>query len=243
MGRRKKSDNEGGAGEGLEEVSKLVKSGKSKPFRLADMVEPEKEARRFGLSVEDVRDAMSGVQEEAELRVTVSRRKEELQQYLQHLYDTQARKWSFESMAEMMATAHAKIVAQAIVNPGYSKEAIATLRDVAKILYAPDKMSVTRRLAAGDSREALLRRLSDRIRQDQPAAIEAQVLGTSDMARGKQNGDKKQVEESGFVSLTSTTAPNTPLEDPTGQDGKDSSNTADHDDDPSLCAPTPTEEG
>jgi hypothetical protein len=102
-------------GEDLEKVEQMVKVGESQPFKLSDKLDTETTAKRFGLSVEDVKDAISGVESGAELKVTVTRRREELQQYLQHLYDSEARKWSFESMAAMMATAHVKIVAHAIV--------------------------------------------------------------------------------------------------------------------------------
>lgn len=139
---------------------------KPKSFSLKDRVDEAKVAKRFGVSREEVRDAISAIAGSS-IEVSATKRKEDMQQYLRHVYDELAREWSFENMVHMMATAHTEMVARAIAEPLlFGKEGIRALKDVAHLLYPIEKMSVKRQLPAGDTKETLLARITTRLLED-----------------------------------------------------------------------------
>jgi hypothetical protein len=91
-----------------------------------------------------------------------------MQDVLRDLYDKKAKEWSFESMADMLTTAHTEIIAIAIRKPeAFGKECIATLKEVQKMIFPIEKTTKTakQRIPAGDSREIVLKRIEDRLEE------------------------------------------------------------------------------
>jgi len=152
----------------------------SKPFSLKARVDEIKTAD--GLNREEVRAAIAEMDKGGgEVKVTVTKRRREMQDYLRYLYDKLAQEWSFESMAEMMATAHVELVARAITNPEkLGKDGLTAIRDITKVLYPVEKAAISRRLPSGDDREAVLKRLVSRLQEDRALPIDVQVQDTDD---------------------------------------------------------------
>lgn len=167
----------------VEELEKVAEGRKK--FSMADRVDEVQTAKRFGVSREDVRAAIADIESSRtqSIEISVTKRKEELQQYLRHVYDQLAKEWGFENMIDMMAVAHLEIVARAITNPEkYSNQGIRALKDVATLLYPPEKASMKRTLPAGDTKEKLLERLAGRLLegQEDPRPIDLEPLPPSD---------------------------------------------------------------
>lgn len=140
-------------------------------FKLSDrQAESAQIAERFDLDRDEIKRAVKQVNAEAivEVKVSLTKRRAEMQEALIELYDRKARKWSFANMAEMMATAHTELVARAIHHPEtFGKEGIATLKEVQKLLFPIDKVTKTEKLKipAGDSQEIVLQRIEERLEE------------------------------------------------------------------------------
>ena len=152
----------------------VAEHSRSPTFKLSDrQAEAAGIAERFETSRDEIRHAVAAVnasQPVVEVKVSLTKKRAELQDALLDLYDRKARKWSFNNMAEMMATAHVELVARAISHPEtFGKEGISALKEVQKLLYPIEKATKTetRRIPAGDSREIVLQRIEDRLKEKQ----------------------------------------------------------------------------
>lgn len=138
-----------------------------------------KTSQRFGLSEDEVRDEIAKVQAERSLngppgppgpppsdtvKVSATVKKAELHTYLLATYDKLAQSYGFDDMVVMMATAHVKLVANAIAKPeSFGKEGLKSLEAISRMLYPTQKASVTRRLPAGETKHDVLQRLFKRM--------------------------------------------------------------------------------
>jgi hypothetical protein len=146
---------------------------RSPTFKLSDrQAESLQIAERFGLERDEIRAAVRTVNTSkepvVEVKVSLTKKRTEMQDVLSEMYDRKAREWSFESMADMLTTAHTEIVAIAIRKPEtFGKECIATLKEVSKVMFPIEKATKTvkRRIPAGDSREIVLQRIEDRLEE------------------------------------------------------------------------------
>jgi hypothetical protein len=145
--------------EDVVKVNDLIKQQLKEParaFKLAKRAKSERVAERFNRPRAEVQAAVAQIVQ-ADDTVTVTRTRREMHDYLRALYDDLATKWGFESMAHMMATAHTELVARAIDAPDrLGKEGLTALKEIAKLLFPAQKVTASRRLAAGDDREAVL---------------------------------------------------------------------------------------
>lgn len=135
-------------------------------MRLTDKVDVEKTARRFGVSREDVKSAITEVVRErgGELSISVTRRRHELNQYIRHVYDEAAKNWDFQDMVHMLATYHTELLARGIVHPErFGKEAAKVASDVAKFVYPKETAKITRSIPVGETKEEILERLTARL--------------------------------------------------------------------------------
>ena len=150
-------------------------------FKLSErQAESAQVAVRFGLEREELKQAVAAVnaskQPEVTVKVSLTKRRAEMQDALEDLYDKSAHKWGFANMAEMMVTAHTELVARAISHPeSFGKEGLSALKEVQKLLYPIEKATKTetRRVPAGDNREIVLRRIEDRLKEKKIEAKEA----------------------------------------------------------------------
>ena len=148
---------------------------RSPTFKLSDrQVESAKMAERFGLERDEIRAAVAAVNTAkepiVEVKVSLTKRRAEMQEVLHDMYDRKAREWSFENMADMLTTAHTEIIAIAIRKPElFGKECVTTLKEVQKMIFPIEKATKTetRRIPAGDSREIVLQRIEDRLKEKQ----------------------------------------------------------------------------
>lgn len=140
-------------------------------FTLKDRVNESQTAARFDVDRESVRKAIEDIENSrtSSIELTVTKRKEALQEYLEATYDRLARTWSFESMIEMMAVAHTELVARCIADPQtFGNKGLKALHEVSGLLYAPQKATVKKTLVPGDTAEKLLRRMQVRLLQTGP---------------------------------------------------------------------------
>jgi hypothetical protein len=137
-----------------------------KPFSLKDRVDEVKTAERFEVDVTDVRSAIKAIVAEkgGEVSISVTKRKDQMTQYLRHVYDEAAKAWDFVDMAHMLATYHTEVIARGIANPDrFAKDATRVGSDVAKIVYPKETASIKRTLPPGESKEVILDRLLSRL--------------------------------------------------------------------------------
>ena len=152
-----------------------------KPFSLQDRLDETKTAERFEVGVTDVRAAVKAIVAEkgAEVTISVTKRKDEMTQYIRHVYDMAAKNWEFEDMAHMLATYHTEVMARGIANPDkFAKDATRVASDVARIVYPKETASIKRRLPPGESKEQILERLVARLGQG-TSHITQQISETS----------------------------------------------------------------
>jgi len=148
-------------------------------MRLTDKVDVPRTAERYGVQPGDVREAIRELEaERGTITLSVTKRKEELTQYLRHVYDQLAKSWNYEDMAHMLATFHTEIIARGIVNPErFARDAAKTASDVAKIVYPKETASIKRTLPMGETREEILARIVDRLQLLPPASISTVLPG------------------------------------------------------------------
>ena len=168
----------------IDAVEKAAKALAQKQMPFAEKVNEAQTARRFGVSREDVKAAIDDIasSRESTIEVSITKRKEELQEYLRHVYDEMAKEWGFENMIYMMATAHTEIIARSITNPEkFSQQGIRALRDLQPLLYPIEKATMRRTLPPGDDRDKVLDRLKSRlleVGEPQTLSEEADELST-----------------------------------------------------------------
>ncbi len=141
---------------------------KPKPFSLQDRVDEVKTAERFQVDVTDVRSAIKAIVSErgADVTISVTKRKDQMTDYIRHVYDQAAKNWDFADMAHMLATYHTEVMARGIANPDrFAKDATRVASDVARIVYPKETASIKRRLPDGESKERILDRLVTRLTQ------------------------------------------------------------------------------
>lgn len=144
--------------------------GEKKTF-VKPKVDEARLANRFGVERDDVKAALESIENSRtqSIELTVTKRKEELQEYLEEVYDRLARSWNYENMIEMMAVAHTELVARAIADPqAFGHKGLKALHEISGLLYAPQKATVKKTLVPGDSAEKLLQRLQTRFLQAGP---------------------------------------------------------------------------
>lgn len=135
-------------------------------MRLTDKVDVDKTAKRFGVARSDVKEEIVKVLAERgeEISISVSKRREELTQYIRHVYDMAAKDWKFEDMVHMLATYHTELLARGITNPErFGKEAAKVASDVSKFVYPKETAKITRKLPPGETAEEILTRLRTRL--------------------------------------------------------------------------------
>ncbi len=162
-------------------------------FKLSDrQAESSQMAKRFGVERDEIRAAVAEVntskQPVVEVKISLTKRRAEMQEALVELYDRKAREWSFDNMAEMMATAHTELVARAIHHPEtFGKEGIATLKEVQKLLFPIEKATKTeiRRVPAGDNSEIVLARIEER--------FEEKKIGSGSTLNGNKKEETNEV--------------------------------------------------
>ena len=140
---------------------------KPKPFRLEDRVDIARTAERFEVTTGDVKAAISQVMEErGEVTLSVSRRNQEMTQYIRQVYDEQAKAFSFKDMVHMLAVFHTELLSRGIVDPNrFAKEAAKVSADVMKFVYPKETATVTRKLPPGESRDVILARVLSRLKE------------------------------------------------------------------------------
>ncbi len=161
-----------------------------KPFSLKDRVDEVKTAERFQVETGDVRSAIKAIIAEkgGEITLSVTKRKDEMTQYIRHVYDEAAKSWEFADMAHMLATYHTEVMARGIANPErFARDATRVGSDIARIVYPKETASIKRRLPPGESKEQILERLVARLAEGPgketkriAASSETPVLQTED---------------------------------------------------------------
>ena len=165
-------------------------------MRLTDKVDVPRTAERFGVKSGEVREAIRELEtERGTITLSVTKRKEELTQYLRHVYDQLAKSFSYEDMAHMLAAFHTEIIARGIVNPErFAREAAKAAADVAKIVYPKETASIKRSLPMGETREEILARIVDRLQLVPSVPITVTPLGgqeeEEDPEGPHENGDR-----------------------------------------------------
>ena len=137
-----------------------------KPFSLKDRVDEVKTAERFQVDVGDVRSAIKAIvtDRKGDVTISVTKRKDQMTDYIRHVYDVAAQNWDFADMAHMLATYHTEVMARGIANPDrFARDATRVASDVARIVYPKETASIKRRLPDGETKDQILDRLVARL--------------------------------------------------------------------------------